>query len=55
MVPAPLVGPDNVATTLGPAGAHARSAIGVAALPLGSPVEPDAVVAASRPQDRPAP
>jgi enamine deaminase RidA (YjgF/YER057c/UK114 family) len=30
---------------LGPAGAHARSAVGVAALPLGSPVEIEAVAA----------
>jgi enamine deaminase RidA (YjgF/YER057c/UK114 family) len=31
------------ADVLGPAGAHARAAIGVAALPLGSPVEVEAI------------
>ena len=32
---------------LGAAGAHARSAIGVAALPLGSPVEIEAIAQVS--------
>ena len=32
---------------LGPAGAHARSAIGVAALPLGTPVEVEAIALVS--------
>jgi enamine deaminase RidA (YjgF/YER057c/UK114 family) len=32
---------------LGPAGAHARSAIGVAALPLGTPVEVEAIAKVS--------
>lgn len=36
---------DLLCAVLGPGAAHARAAIGVAALPLGSPVELDAVVA----------
>lgn len=36
---------------LGPAGAHARSAIGVAALPLGTPVEIDAVAEIDLPEE----
>jgi enamine deaminase RidA (YjgF/YER057c/UK114 family) len=35
---------DLVAEVFGDAGAHARSAVGVAVLPMGSPVEVDAVV-----------
>jgi enamine deaminase RidA (YjgF/YER057c/UK114 family) len=34
---------------LGPAGTHARSAIGVAALPLGTPVEIEAIAALRQP------
>lgn len=37
---------ELVAAVLGPAGVHARSAVGVAALPLGSPVEVEALVTA---------
>jgi enamine deaminase RidA (YjgF/YER057c/UK114 family) len=36
---------DLLASVLGPAAAHARSAFGVASLPFGSPVEVDAVIA----------
>ena len=35
---------DLLATAFGEAGLHARSAVGVAALPLGAPVEVDVVV-----------
>jgi enamine deaminase RidA (YjgF/YER057c/UK114 family) len=35
---------DLLATAFGEAGRHARSAVGVAALPLGAPVEVDVVV-----------
>lgn len=38
-----------LADVLGDAGEHARSAVGVAALPLGSPVEVEAVLVAPQP------
>lgn len=39
---------------LGPVGEHARSAIGVAALPLGTPVEVEAIALLTEPAGRPA-
>ncbi|MGB2711590.1 MAG: RidA family protein [Conexibacter sp.] len=43
---------DLLCSVLGAAGAHARSAFGVASLPFGSPVEVDAVVAFAAGRDQ---